>query len=133
MSKTSDLEVTPISIKSFTCKQSKHGTVPNLPLRGVILAPSGSGKTVLLANLSLKVYRGCFEQMYVCGHSVNVDQTWDAVKKYQGDVMGRLIPRRCITIIITLRSREYVRHTLKSYFTYAKTEALAPLVCVGHR
>jgi hypothetical protein len=87
MSKTDDLKITPISVKSFTCKQSKHGTVPNLPLRGVILAPSGSGKTVLLANLILKVYRGCFERIYIFSPSVNVDQTWEAVKKYQSDVM----------------------------------------------
>jgi hypothetical protein len=82
-----DLKITPISVKSFTCKQSKHGTVPALPLRGVILAPSGSGKTVLLANLILKVYRGCFERIYIFSPSVNVDQTWESVKKYQADVM----------------------------------------------
>jgi ABC-type transporter Mla maintaining outer membrane lipid asymmetry ATPase subunit MlaF len=74
-------------VKSFTRKQCKHGTVPNLPLRGVILAPSGNGKTVLLANLILKVYRGCFERIYVFGPSVKVDQTWEAVKQYQEDVM----------------------------------------------
>ena len=55
MSKTNDLNLTPNSVKSFTCKQPKHGAVPNLPLRGVILAPSSSGKTVLLANLIPKV------------------------------------------------------------------------------
>jgi hypothetical protein len=87
MSNNNDLKITPISLKNFTCKQSKHGTVPTLPLRGVILAPSGSGKTVLLANLILKVYRGCFERVYVFSPSVNVDQTWEAVKKYQADVM----------------------------------------------
>jgi hypothetical protein len=87
MSDHNDLKITPISLKSFTCKQSKHSTVPSLPLRGVILAPSGSGKTVLLANLILKVYRGCFERIYVFGPSVNVDQTWEAVKTYQADVM----------------------------------------------
>jgi hypothetical protein len=87
MSNHSDLKITPISVKSFTCKQSKHSTVPSLPLRGVILAPSGSGKTVLLANLILKVYRGCFERIYVFSPSVNVDQTWEAVKNYQLGVM----------------------------------------------
>ena len=87
MSKTSDLTITPISVKDFTCKQSKHGMVPKLPLRGVILAPSGAGKTVLLSNLILKMYRGCFERIYVFSPSVNVDQTWEAVKKYQEEVM----------------------------------------------
>ena len=87
MSKSNDLTITPISLKDFTCKQSKHSVMPKLPLRGVILAPSGSGKTVLLSNLILKMYRGCFERIYVFSPSVNVDQTWEAVKKYQEDVM----------------------------------------------
>jgi len=87
MPQKSDLTIEPISVKSFICKQSKHPTVPALPLRGVILAPSGSGKTVLLANLILKIYKGCFERIYIFSPSVNVDQTWEAVKKYQADVM----------------------------------------------
>jgi hypothetical protein len=87
MTKNDDLNITPISLKDFTCKQSKHKVMPKLPLRGVILAPSGSGKTVLLSNLILKMYRGCFERVYVFSPSVNVDQTWEAVKKYQTDVM----------------------------------------------
>ena len=80
MTKNDDLIITPISVKDFTCKQSKHPVMPKLPLRGVILAPSGSGKTVLLSNLILKMYRGCFERVYVFSPSVNVDQTWEAVK-----------------------------------------------------
>ena len=80
MSTNSGLKITPISVKSFTCKQSKHGNVPSLPLPGVILAPSGSGKTVLLANLSLQVYHGCFDRIYLFSPSVNVDETWEAVK-----------------------------------------------------
>jgi hypothetical protein len=87
MTKNDDLTITPISVKDFTCKQSKHPVMPKLPLRGVILAPSGSGKTVLLSNLILKMYRGCFERVYVFSPSVNVDQTWEAVKKYQEEVM----------------------------------------------
>ena len=102
----SELKITPISVKTFTCKQSKHGTVPNLPLRGVLLAPSGAGKTVLLANMILKVYRGCFERIYVFSPSVNVDQTWEAVKTYQRDVMKvreRETMRPYTLITITLR------------------------------
>ncbi len=87
MTKNDDLNITPISVKDFTCKQSEHPFMPKLPLRGVILAPSGSGKTVLLSNLILKMYRGCFERVYVFSPSVNVDQTWEAVKKYQEDIM----------------------------------------------
>ena len=67
MKKSSDLDIKPIDVKEFTCKQSKHSdVVPNLPLRGVLLSPSGGGKSVLLANLILKVHRGCFERIYIC-------------------------------------------------------------------
>ena len=59
------LEIKPIDLKNYTCKQSKHGHVPKVPLRMILLAPSGSGKTVLLSNLILNIYRGCFERIFV--------------------------------------------------------------------
>ena len=74
-------------MKEFTCKQSKHDVVPKLPLRGLSLSPSGGGKTVLLANLILKIYRGCFERVYIWSPSIHGDSTWEAVNKYQEDVM----------------------------------------------
>ena len=52
------------------------------------MAPSGSGKTVLLSNMMLNIYRGCFERVYIFSPSVNVDQTWEEVKKVQDKVMG---------------------------------------------
>jgi hypothetical protein len=82
-----DLDISPISMKEFTCKQSKHDVVPKLPLRGLILSPSGGGKTVLLANLILKIYRGCFERIYIWSPSIFGDSTWAAVMQYQEDVM----------------------------------------------
>ena len=54
--------------------------VPHLPLRGVLLSPSGGGKSVLLANIILKVYRGCFEIIYIFSPSIDVDSTWVPVK-----------------------------------------------------
>ena len=84
MTKHDDLIITLTSVKYFRCTQSKHPIIPKLPLRGVILAPSGSGKTVLLSNLIFKMYRGCFERVYVFSPSVNVDQTWEAVAKIPG-------------------------------------------------
>ncbi len=80
--------IKPIKVTEYNCKQSKHSVVPKLPLRGILLAPSGSGKTVLLSNMMLNIYRGCFERIYIFSPSVNVDQTWEEVKKYQDTVMG---------------------------------------------
>ena len=87
MSKHDTLDIKPIHLTEYSCKQSKHGHVPKVPLRMVLLAPSGSGKTVLLSNLILNQYRGCFERIYVFSPSVDLDSTWEPVKKYQTDVL----------------------------------------------
>ena len=82
-----EIIIKPIKLQEYTCKQSKHDIVPKLPLRGILLAPSGSGKTVLLSNLILNVYRDCYERLYIFSPSIHVDQTWQAVKDYQEKVM----------------------------------------------
>jgi len=87
MSKFDSLEIKPIELKDYSCKQSKHTHVPKVPIRMICLAPSGSGKTVLLSNLILNIYRGCFERIYVFSPSIDIDQTWEAVKKFQTDTM----------------------------------------------
>jgi hypothetical protein len=82
-----EIIIKPIKLQEYTCKQSKHAITPKLPLRSIILAPSGSGKTVLLANLILNVYRGCYERIFVFSPSFHLDQTWQAVKDYQENIM----------------------------------------------
>ena len=37
-------KIEPINIKYYTVKQSKYDTVGKLPIRSIILGPSGSGK-----------------------------------------------------------------------------------------
>jgi hypothetical protein len=135
MSDHNDLKITPISLKSFTCKQSKHSTVPSLPLRGVILAPSGSGKTVLLANLILKVCRGCFERIYVFSPSVNVDQTWEAVKTYQADVMKvkESDDEKLYFDHYTVEDLKKIIDTQARFILHMKSKAHPPLFCVGDR
>ena len=39
MTKNDDLIITPISVKDFTCKQSKHPVMPKLPLRCGLVDP----------------------------------------------------------------------------------------------
>ncbi len=53
----------------------------------ILLAPSGSGRTVLLSNLILNIYRGCFERIFVFSPSIDIDKTWETVKKHQSDDM----------------------------------------------
>ena len=54
-----------------------------LPMRSIILGPSGSGKSILLQNFILDIYSGCFSRVYIFSPSINVDfQTWSPVKSY---------------------------------------------------
>ena len=57
--------ITPYTKEKYTCKQSKYEMVSELPVRTMIVAPSNSGKTVLLQNMILDIYRGCFERVYI--------------------------------------------------------------------
>ena len=49
---------------------------------GYDMRPSGGGKTILLQNMILDIYKGCFSRIYICSPSVEVDHTWKPVKDY---------------------------------------------------
>ena len=75
--------ISPIAQKEYTCRQSKYGDhVPRLPTRCTILAPSFSGKTVLISNLILDVYRGCFNRIYIFSPTIKIDDKFKPVKDY---------------------------------------------------
>lgn len=71
-----------IKSQEYTVKQSKYENVGKLPTRAILAAPSGGGKTNLLVNLLIDVYRGCFSRIYIMSPSIHIDRTWDAVKDY---------------------------------------------------
>ena len=76
----------PIELKEHTCKQGHYGDiVPKLPMRSILVGPSGSGKTVLLTNVILDSYKGCFSRIYVWSPSIEVDSKWKPVKDYIKD------------------------------------------------
>lgn len=76
--------IAPIKLTEYGCRQSKYGehVVPKLPTRATILAPSFSGKTVLISNLILDVYRGCFNRIYIFSPTINIDDNFKPVKDY---------------------------------------------------
>ena len=79
-------KITPIQLKEYNCKQSKYNdVVPKLPMRSMLCGPSSSGKTVLLSNMILDIYRDCFSRIYIWSPSINVDSTWKPVKDYIRD------------------------------------------------
>ena len=75
-------KIEPIKVQEFEVKQSKYEMVGKLPTRAILCAPSGGGRTVLLSNLILDVYRGCFSRVYIFSPSIDIDYTWAPVKKY---------------------------------------------------
>ena len=75
-------KIEPIKVKQYEVKQSKYQQCGTLPVRSILLGPSGAGKGVLLQNTVLDIYRGCFERVYIFSPSINVDVTWLPVKEY---------------------------------------------------
>ena len=73
--------IKPIKLKEYEVKQSKYNVVSKLPMRAIILGPSGSGKSILLQNFILDIYHKCFSRVFIFSPSINVDyQTWQPVK-----------------------------------------------------
>ena len=73
-----------IDLQEHTCKQGHYGgdIVPKLPMISMLVGPSGSGNTMLLINMILDIYKGCFSRIYIWSPSIDVDNTWKPVKSY---------------------------------------------------
>ena len=74
--------VVPRKTKDYRVPQSRYPQADRLPSRSILLAPSGSGKTVLLQHLILDQYRDCFARIFVFSPSVDIDDAWLSVKEY---------------------------------------------------
>ena len=82
MSKLEVPKIEPIDEKVFTFNQSKYDMAPKLPFRTLVVGASAGGKTVLISNLLLNIYRNSFERIFVFSPSILIDQNWEAVRKY---------------------------------------------------
>ena len=74
--------VKPYKTKEYTFTQSNYEVAPRIPFSMVITGQSGSGKTVLLSNLILDIYKGCFSRIFIWSSSIDLDPVWTPVKKY---------------------------------------------------
>jgi transcription termination factor Rho len=75
-------QIKPYNHDKHDCKQSKYEMVSELPTRALIVAPSNSGKSVLLQNIILDIYRGCFEKVFIFSPSIFIDNVWKPVINY---------------------------------------------------
>jgi hypothetical protein len=79
--------IKPHATKNYTYTQSRFKNVPELPLRSVVVAPSGGGKSTFLVSLILDTYRGCFKRLYVFSPTALLDDVWKPVGEYAATVL----------------------------------------------
>ena len=53
-----------------------------LPCRCLLTNPSGGGKGIIMLNLALKFWRGCFSRIYLFSPTADVDHTWSPLETY---------------------------------------------------
>ena len=75
--------IKPYRTKECTCAQSKYDVAPRIPFSMATPGQSGSGKTVLLFNLILDIYRNCCCRIHIWSRFVGLDPVWEPVKRYR--------------------------------------------------
>ena len=116
-------KVTPTQLKEYICNRSHYGdTVPKLPMRSMLVAPSGAGKTVLLTNMILDIYKGCFSRIYVWSPSIEVDSTWKPVKDHIRDHIKASDREKCYFDSYDPAELEQVINTQETYRLSKRTE-----------
>jgi len=82
-----EIQIKNYTTQEYTQKQSKYEDAPKIPFRALLLAPSNSGKTVLIQNMVIDIYNKCFERIYIFSPSTHVDDSYKSIKDYQTNIM----------------------------------------------
>ena len=82
MNKKSAPIIEPINVRQYEFKQSDFEMADKLPFRSIVVSASQGGKGILIQNLVLKVYRGCFERIYIVSPTAHIDEAYREVIKY---------------------------------------------------
>jgi hypothetical protein len=85
---------------AWECRQSRHGHLPKLPARGILVAPSQQFKTTALTDMILRHYtdgrgKSCFERIFIFSPSVDIDSSWGPVKEFVRVNMGVPDSEKC--------------------------------------
>jgi hypothetical protein len=82
--------------REYSTRQSTFAHLPKVPIRGALVGGSGSGKSRAMVSMLLHQYRGCFSRIYVFSPSVDIDMTWEPVKRYvENDLKVNLDKEPC--------------------------------------
>ena len=70
-------------MRSFEFKQSRYKHLAGMNvLRSLCVGSSGSGKSILLQQLVLDVFRGVFQRVYLFSKTAKSDHTWEPVLRH---------------------------------------------------
>ena len=74
----------------WTTRGSPYGedVLAPTPCRYLIVGPSGSGKSVLLVDFLVRLYKHAFQRVYVFSPSVHCDSAWKPVFRYVEKTLG---------------------------------------------
>ena len=59
-----------------------------MPCRYLIVGPSRGGKSVLLIDFLVRLYKRAFQRIYAFSPSVFIDSAWKPVFKYKEKTLG---------------------------------------------
>ena len=82
MSVSSPPKIEPINVRQYEFKQPSYDKADTLPFRSIICSSSQGGKGILIQNLVLKVYRNCFERIYIVSPTATIDDAYREIIKY---------------------------------------------------
>jgi hypothetical protein len=76
--------IKPHPTKQWDVAQSRHEHLPKVPFRMIISAPGGSGKTILIQNMIVDLYKtkggkSVFQRVYIFSPSCKIDPAWEPV------------------------------------------------------
>jgi energy-coupling factor transporter ATP-binding protein EcfA2 len=76
--------------EQWTTRGSPYGesVLAPTPCRYLLVGPSGSGKSVLLVDFLVRLYRGAFQRIYVFSPSIFIDSAWKPVFRYVENTLG---------------------------------------------
>ena len=65
-------DIKPIKLKEYNVKQSKYNMVGRVPIRQIVLGPSGCGKGIYIQNEIMDIYRNLFTRIYIFSHQLKL-------------------------------------------------------------
>ena len=78
-------------IPEYYVKPSPSDIMPRLPgANALIVGPSRAGKSTAMVSMILDKdkFRGCFSRIYIWSPSIDVDDSWEPVKRYVRNELG---------------------------------------------